>query len=131
MCFEARRRGLPLSILRPGNMAPSSATGAWNAADFMYLVFRACLELQCAPDASARWQVTACMQPLRSICTFHMMFMVCMLRHCAFIKVRIVCIHRAPIKCLRTGGSDAAEHKQIHNADLLSELVLRVCQLKY
>eukprot|EP00611_Tribonema_gayanum_P010131 TRINITY_DN2004_c0_g1_i2.p1 TRINITY_DN2004_c0_g1~~TRINITY_DN2004_c0_g1_i2.p1 ORF type:complete len:396 (-),score=167.65 TRINITY_DN2004_c0_g1_i2:824-2011(-) len=57
MCAEARRRGLPLSILRCGNMAPSSATGAWNGADFMYLALRACAQLGCAPDASAGWKV--------------------------------------------------------------------------
>ncbi|KAI9907854.1 hypothetical protein PsorP6_004103 [Peronosclerospora sorghi] len=30
MCHEAAQRGLPVSILRPGNMSPSSFTGRWN-----------------------------------------------------------------------------------------------------
>ena len=40
MCMKARSRGLPVSILRPGNMSPSSATGAWNKSDFIYMLLK-------------------------------------------------------------------------------------------
>lgn len=49
LCLEAAARGLPVSILRPGNMAPSSATGAWNPSDFVYLLLRGCWELGAVP----------------------------------------------------------------------------------
>ena len=50
MCHEAAQRGLPVSILRPGNMAPSSLTGKWNANDFIYLLLRGCMSLGAVPD---------------------------------------------------------------------------------
>lgn len=40
MCVEARSRGLPVSILRPGNMSPSATTGQWNKADFIYMLLQ-------------------------------------------------------------------------------------------
>ncbi|CAN0078881.1 unnamed protein product [Laminaria digitata] len=40
MCMQARSRGLPVSILRPGNMSPSSTTGSWNKSDFIYMLLQ-------------------------------------------------------------------------------------------
>lgn len=40
MCVEARSRGLPVSILRPGNLSPSTRTGAWNKSDFIYVLLQ-------------------------------------------------------------------------------------------
>ncbi|KAG6618598.1 Linear gramicidin synthase subunit D [Phytophthora cinnamomi] len=52
MCHEAAQRGLPVSILRPGNMAPSSRTGQWNASDFIYLLLKGCASLGAVPARS-------------------------------------------------------------------------------
>lgn len=50
MCHEAAQRGLPVSILRPGNMAPSSSVGAWNTSDFIYLLLKGCWEIGAVPS---------------------------------------------------------------------------------
>ncbi|RLN91653.1 hypothetical protein BBJ28_00006476 [Nothophytophthora sp. Chile5] len=52
MCHEAAQRGLPVSILRPGNMAPSSMSGQWNASDFIYLLLKGCWSLGAVPARS-------------------------------------------------------------------------------
>ncbi|CAH0487502.1 unnamed protein product [Peronospora farinosa] len=52
MCHEAAHRGLPVSILRPGNMAPSSLVGQWNTSDFIYLLLKGCVSLGAVPDRS-------------------------------------------------------------------------------
>ena len=49
MCTIAEARGLPVSVLRPGNMAGSSVTGAQNEDDFNYLLIQGMLQAQCAP----------------------------------------------------------------------------------
>lgn len=49
LCREAASRGLPVSILRPGNMAPSSSSGEWNTSDFIYLLLKGCAELGAVP----------------------------------------------------------------------------------
>eukprot|EP00538_Stauroneis_constricta_P012774 CAMPEP_0119545994 /NCGR_PEP_ID=MMETSP1352-20130426/585_1 /TAXON_ID=265584 /ORGANISM="Stauroneis constricta, Strain CCMP1120" /LENGTH=1098 /DNA_ID=CAMNT_0007590639 /DNA_START=60 /DNA_END=3353 /DNA_ORIENTATION=- len=49
MCTIAEARGLPISIMRPGNMAGSITTGAQNPDDFNYLFLQAIMELKCAP----------------------------------------------------------------------------------
>jgi thioester reductase-like protein len=54
MCRLARTRGLPVSILRCGNLAPSSRTGVWNTSDFIYLALRGSLEVGAVP-ADAGW----------------------------------------------------------------------------
>ncbi|CAM9749249.1 unnamed protein product, partial [Discosporangium mesarthrocarpum] len=62
MCVDARTRGLPVSILRPGNMSPSSLTGHWNKSDFMYILLEArshkspCSLLGCVPE-DLNWQM--------------------------------------------------------------------------
>ncbi|CAM9709754.1 unnamed protein product, partial [Ectocarpus sp. 12 AP-2014] len=56
MCLQARSRGLPVSILRPGNMSPSATTGAWNPSDFIYMLLQGCLDLGCVPEGVA-WQI--------------------------------------------------------------------------
>lgn len=49
LCRKAAARGLPVSILRPGNMAPSSTSGQWNTSDFIYLLLKGCAELGAVP----------------------------------------------------------------------------------
>merc|ERR1712176_1110265 len=49
MCAVAESRGLPVSILRPGNMAGSSLTGISNPDDLNYLLLQGILETGCAP----------------------------------------------------------------------------------
>ena len=49
MCTVAESRGLPVSILRPGNMAGSSLTGMSNPDDLNYLLLQGILEAGCAP----------------------------------------------------------------------------------
>lgn len=50
MCLEARSRGLPVSILRPGNMSPSSKTGIWNQDDFIYYLLKGCIFTKKTPS---------------------------------------------------------------------------------
>jgi amino acid adenylation domain-containing protein/thioester reductase-like protein len=50
MCAIAESRGLPISVMRPGNMAGSTITGAQNRDDLNYLFVKGMLELQCSPD---------------------------------------------------------------------------------
>lgn len=52
LCREAAQRGLPVSILRPGNMAPSSLSGCWNLSDFIYLLLRGCWTVGAVPARS-------------------------------------------------------------------------------
>lgn len=56
MCHEAGSRGVPVSVLRPGNLSPSSRTGAWNKFDFIYMLLQGCLELGCVPEGVA-WKL--------------------------------------------------------------------------
>lgn len=49
MCAVAESRGLPVSILRPGNMAGSSLTGVSNPDDLNYLLLQGIFEAGCAP----------------------------------------------------------------------------------
>jgi thioester reductase-like protein len=49
MCSVAEARGLPISVMRPGNMAGSSQTGISNADDLNYLLLKGMLEAGCAP----------------------------------------------------------------------------------
>lgn len=49
MCEVAESRGLPLSVLRPGNMAGSSQTGVSNPDDLNYMLIQGILEAGCAP----------------------------------------------------------------------------------
>jgi len=49
MCAVAESRGLPVSILRPGNMAGSSLTGISNPDDLNYLLLEGILKAGCAP----------------------------------------------------------------------------------
>lgn len=61
LCREAAARGLPVSILRPGNMAPSSISGEWNTSDFIYLLLKGCVALGAVPvsgDVDWRFDMT-------------------------------------------------------------------------
>mmetsp|Transcript_7172 Transcript_7172/g.15303 ORF Transcript_7172/g.15303 Transcript_7172/m.15303 type:complete len:1140 (+) Transcript_7172:145-3564(+) len=49
MCAVAESRGLPVSVMRPGNMAGSSLTGVCNPDDFNYLLLQGILQAGCAP----------------------------------------------------------------------------------
>jgi thioester reductase-like protein len=49
MCSVAEARGLPVSVLRPGNMAGSSQTGVSNPDDLNYMLLQGILEAGCAP----------------------------------------------------------------------------------
>ena len=49
MCAVAESRGLPVSVLRPGNMAGSSLTGISNPDDLNYLLLQGILDAGCAP----------------------------------------------------------------------------------
>ena len=58
MCNIAAERGLPVSIMRPGNMAGNSSTGFQNANDFVYLFISGCIELGLAPDCKYAFDLT-------------------------------------------------------------------------
>ncbi len=49
MCNIAEGRGVPISVLRPGNMAGSSVTGAQNGSDFVFLFLSGCIALGMCP----------------------------------------------------------------------------------
>jgi amino acid adenylation domain-containing protein/thioester reductase-like protein len=49
MCEVAESRGLPISVLRPGNMAGSSQTGLSNPDDLNYMLIQGILDAGCAP----------------------------------------------------------------------------------
>ena len=49
MCTIAEERGLPVSIMRPGNMAGSSLTGIQNPDDLNFLLLQGILATGCAP----------------------------------------------------------------------------------
>jgi len=55
MCAVAESRGLPVSVLRPGNMAGSSVTGMSNPDDLNFLLLEAILETGCAPLADTNY----------------------------------------------------------------------------
>lgn len=50
LVMEARSRGLPISIYRPGLITGHSETGAWNTGDFMSRMLKSWVELQGAPE---------------------------------------------------------------------------------
>jgi amino acid adenylation domain-containing protein/thioester reductase-like protein len=47
---EARSRGIPVSIYRPGYITGSSRTGVWNTDDFICRMIKGCIQLGSAPD---------------------------------------------------------------------------------
>eukprot|EP00529_Nitzschia_sp_RCC80_P008612 CAMPEP_0113494810 /NCGR_PEP_ID=MMETSP0014_2-20120614/29294_1 /TAXON_ID=2857 /ORGANISM="Nitzschia sp." /LENGTH=1147 /DNA_ID=CAMNT_0000388705 /DNA_START=150 /DNA_END=3593 /DNA_ORIENTATION=+ /assembly_acc=CAM_ASM_000159 len=49
MVAVAESRGLPISVLRPGNMAGSSSSGVSNSDDLNYLLIQGILDAGCAP----------------------------------------------------------------------------------
>eukprot|EP00536_Pseudo-nitzschia_multiseries_P001043 jgi/Psemu1/250178/estExt_Genewise1Plus.C_130052 len=55
MCAVAELRGLPVSVLRPGNMAGSSITGISNPDDLNYLLIDGILRAGCAPLADTNY----------------------------------------------------------------------------
>ena len=50
MCSTVESKGLPVHIMRPGNMAGSTVTGAQNQNDFVFLFLSAVIELGAAPS---------------------------------------------------------------------------------
>src|SRR4029077_12133062 len=50
LCREARSRGLPICIYRPGLITGHSETGAWNTGDVMSRMLKSWIELQGAPE---------------------------------------------------------------------------------
>jgi amino acid adenylation domain-containing protein/thioester reductase-like protein len=55
MCTIAESRGLPVSVLRPGNMAGSSVTGVQNPDDFNYLLLQGMIAAKCAPIVDTKY----------------------------------------------------------------------------
>lgn len=58
MIAQARERGLPVSIYRPGYVTGHSRTGACKADDFIHTLFLACARVGCLPDANISLEVT-------------------------------------------------------------------------
>ena len=50
LVMEARSRGLPICIYRPGLITGHSETGAWNTGDVMSRMLKSWIELQGAPE---------------------------------------------------------------------------------
>ena len=52
--LEARRRGIPITIHRPGRITGDAHTGLCNRDDFLFRMIKGCLQLHCYPEI--RWQ---------------------------------------------------------------------------
>ena len=50
LCAEARDRGLPVTIYRPGRLTGHTRTGASNAGDLLVSLLATCVELAAAPE---------------------------------------------------------------------------------
>lgn len=50
LCAEARDRGLPVTIYRPGRLTGHTRTGASNAGDLLVSLLASCVELAAAPE---------------------------------------------------------------------------------
>ncbi|HEV3143065.1 MAG TPA: thioester reductase domain-containing protein, partial [Gemmataceae bacterium] len=55
---EARSRGLPVTIFRPGHITGHSRTGVCNAQDFLHTMVLACSQIGVAPDLKEGMDVT-------------------------------------------------------------------------
>jgi thioester reductase-like protein len=58
LAATARRRGLPVTVYRPGIITGHSRTGAWNTDDFMSRLVKSWIELGCAPDLDGATDMT-------------------------------------------------------------------------
>lgn len=58
MMLQARNKGLPISIYRPGRISGSSKTGIWNTHDFACRMLKGCIQLGAAPNTKARIDLT-------------------------------------------------------------------------
>ena len=58
MAEEARRRGLPVSIYRPGNITGHSTTGAANTNDIMHTLMLGVLHVGSVPDVDIKVDLT-------------------------------------------------------------------------
>jgi thioester reductase-like protein len=58
LAWEAGRRGLPVTILRPALLFGDSRSGVGNTGDFLSLFFKGCIQLKCAPDLD--WLMDCC-----------------------------------------------------------------------
>lgn len=52
LVHAAGKRGLPVAIIRPGNIGPDQITGRYRQDDFFSLLLHSCLELDWAPDGT-------------------------------------------------------------------------------
>ncbi|KAL9642203.1 hypothetical protein ABK040_007205 [Willaertia magna] len=50
LCMNARLRGLPVCIYRPGYITGHAKTGSWNPDDFLCRMIKGCIQLGCYPD---------------------------------------------------------------------------------
>ncbi|WP_257460231.1 non-ribosomal peptide synthetase [Archangium lipolyticum] len=55
---EASRRGLPVTILRPGRVTGDSQTGAWNTDDLVCRTLKGCVRMGMAPSVDALLDLT-------------------------------------------------------------------------
>ncbi len=58
MAKEAKKKGLPINIFRPGNITGDSVSGASNSDDFMHLILLGILSLGCIPDIDTKIDLT-------------------------------------------------------------------------
>jgi thioester reductase-like protein len=58
MVRAVSRRGLPVTIYRPANVAGDTRTGYWNTNDATYTLLRGCLTLGAAPDLDVTLALT-------------------------------------------------------------------------
>ncbi|MGE3779815.1 MAG: thioester reductase domain-containing protein, partial [Pirellulaceae bacterium] len=58
MIAEARRRGIPVSIYRPGYVTGDSRTGVCNADDFLHAIVLACAQVRSVPQLDMNLEIT-------------------------------------------------------------------------
>lgn len=58
MMIQARKKGVPITIYRPGRITGHSKTGAWNTQDFPCRMLKGCIQLGAVPNTQAKVDFT-------------------------------------------------------------------------
>jgi thioester reductase-like protein len=58
LVLQARTRGLPVTIHRPGTISGSAQSGNWNTHDYFPLFLKGCIQLGAIPHQETQWRLT-------------------------------------------------------------------------
>ncbi len=59
LVMQARSRGIPVTIHRPGIISGSSQSGIWNTHDYFPLFIKGCIQLGAIPEAGPQWRLAS------------------------------------------------------------------------